>query len=341
MWEKGIGRPSLEGLIVLLLCIFLMPTAIVSTIVDAIDTTHSIKDGETLVSASEIFELGFFSHAITGKRYLGIWYKKSVKTVVWVANKEVPLNDSSGVVKVTNRGILVLMDGKGITFWSSYCSRPVHNPVAQLLDSGNLVVKDERDKSLIWQSFDHSYDISVLTRVVVSHNGDLKHFKWTDQKQRWVHYRSTQEASCLSSGACGAYGVCNSNNSPDCACLDGFVPKNKTEWDEKPGSGGCIRKTPLSCSGDGFKEFPGIKFPDSATKNYGMSLEECETQCSKNCSCTAYASSDIGYTGDGCKLWFSELLGIRQSIGRGQVIYIRMSMSELGMKLTSTLKYPA
>ncbi|KAK8651821.1 hypothetical protein V6N13_141400 [Hibiscus sabdariffa] len=388
----------MKGLIVLL-CWFLMPSAIMSTIVDSINTTHFIRDGETIVSASEIFEFGFFSPGVTANRYLGIWYKKSVETVVWVANREVPLNDSSGVAKVTNRGNLVLMNGKGITIWSSHRLRLVHSPVAQLLDSGNLVVKDDRDKSFIWQSFDHPCDTllpgmklgkdlvteqyrylsswkssddpapgnftfgfvpdlvseegssvqyrsnenevyngyihglrhtSILTRLVISHNGDLRHFKWTDQNRRWVHYRSTQEDTCDSYGYCGANGVCNPNNSPVCACLDGFVPENKTELDKRPGSGGCIRKTQLSCSGDVFKEFPGVKFPASASDfNNTMNLEECESQCSKNCSCTAYANSDIGYGGSGCQLWFGELIDIKQSPGRGQLIYIRLAMSEI------------
>ncbi|XP_039028294.1 G-type lectin S-receptor-like serine/threonine-protein kinase At4g27290 [Hibiscus syriacus] len=389
----------MKDFILLLLCYFLMPHAIISTIVDSIDTAHFIRDGETIVSASKIFEFGFFSPGFAAKRYLGIWYKKSVETVVSVANREVPLNDSSGVAKVTNRGILVLMNGKGKTIWSSYCLRLVHCPVAQLLDSGNLVVKDDWDKSFIWQSFDHPCDTllpgmkmgkglvmgqyrylsswrssddpapgnftfgfvlflvpkegspvqfhsnenevyygyihglrhsSILTRLVISHNGDLRHFKWTDRNRHWVHYRSTQEATCDSYGLCGANGVCNPNNSPACACLDGFVPKNKKEWDKRPGSGGCIRKTRLSCSGDGFKEFPGVKFPTSASDfNTTMNLEECESQCSKNCSCTAYANSDIRYGGSGCQLWFGELIDIKQSTGRGQIIYIRMAMSEI------------
>ena len=95
--------PSMEGLIILLLCSFLLPHLVISTIVDAIDTAHFIRDGETIVSAGEIFELGFFSPDGTGKQCLGIWYKKSIQTVVWVANREVPLNDSSGVAKVTNQ----------------------------------------------------------------------------------------------------------------------------------------------------------------------------------------------------------------------------------------------
>ncbi|XVF70465.1 hypothetical protein PTKIN_Ptkin11bG0163700 [Pterospermum kingtungense] len=298
-----ISFPSMEGLIMLLLCSFVLPCPIISTIVDSIDTTHTIRDGETIVSAGEIFELGFFSPGGTGKRYLGIWYKKSTQAVVWVANREVPLNDSSGVAKLTNQGVLLILSGKGMVIWSSHSSsRPAHNPVAQLLDSGNLVVKDEKGKGIIWQSF--------------------------DQTQGLIHYRSAQEDACDRYGLCGAYGFCNGDNSPVCSCLSGFVPKNKAEWDKEPGSGGCIRKTPLNCSGDGFMEVSGVKFPDSAQSpvNNTMDLEECKIQCLKNCSCTAYANSDIS---DGCQLWFGELINMEHSIGRGPSIYIRIAGSEL------------
>ncbi|XP_021287429.1 G-type lectin S-receptor-like serine/threonine-protein kinase At4g27290 [Herrania umbratica] len=148
----------MAGFILLLLCSFLWPHVTVSISVDSINTTHSIRDGDTLVSAGGIFELGFFSPGSSSKRYLGIWYQNSVTTVPWVANREVPLNDTSSVLRVTDQGILVLLDSNGSTVWSSNASRPVRIPVVQLLDSGNLIVKDDGDgnpENFIWQSFDY------------------------------------------------------------------------------------------------------------------------------------------------------------------------------------------
>ncbi|EOY12717.1 Serine/threonine kinases,protein kinases,ATP binding,sugar binding,kinases,carbohydrate binding, putative [Theobroma cacao] len=152
----------IKGFTILLLCFFFCPNLVItSTEFDTIDTTRSIKDGETIVSAGGVFEVGFFSPSVTNKRYLGIWYKKSNTTVVWVANREVPLNDSSGVLKVTNQGILILLDNNGSTVWSSNSSTSARTPVAQILDSGNLVVKDETDgnpQNFMWQSFDYPCD---------------------------------------------------------------------------------------------------------------------------------------------------------------------------------------
>ncbi|OWM88703.1 hypothetical protein CDL15_Pgr002470 [Punica granatum] len=127
--------------------------------VDTISAGGSISDGETVVSSDGCFELGFFDPE-NSKRYLGIWYKKiSPGTVVWVANRNIPLNDTSGVLRLTNQGILVLSTETkaNITIWSSSSSgEPVTNPVARLLETGNLVVSV--GGKIVWQSFDYIGD---------------------------------------------------------------------------------------------------------------------------------------------------------------------------------------
>ncbi|XP_022734147.1 G-type lectin S-receptor-like serine/threonine-protein kinase At4g27290 isoform X2 [Durio zibethinus] len=58
---------------------------------------------------------------------------------------------------MSSQGILLLSDNTNSIFWSSNTSRPPQNPVAQLLDSGNLVVRDG-DENILWQSFDYPSD---------------------------------------------------------------------------------------------------------------------------------------------------------------------------------------
>ncbi|KAI3695893.1 hypothetical protein L1987_78897 [Smallanthus sonchifolius] len=121
---------------------------------------QEIKDGTTLVSEGGMYELGFFSPGKSKNRYLGIWYKKiSYGTVVWVANKETPIADRSGMLKLSRNGGLVILSGGNKVVWSSNSTVPVgsNSPVVQLLDTGNLVVWNE-NKSLIWQSFDNPGD---------------------------------------------------------------------------------------------------------------------------------------------------------------------------------------
>jgi len=146
----------------LLFCFSLLLIIAPSTAVDSINTTQPFKDGDFLVSAGGSFKLGFFSFGASSNRYLCIWYNQiSTTTVAWVANRETPLNDSSGVLTISSQGILVLLDQTGRKLWSSNSSRPATNPVAQLLDSGNLVVREEGDSNLensLWQSFDYPGD---------------------------------------------------------------------------------------------------------------------------------------------------------------------------------------
>ncbi|KAH7544240.1 hypothetical protein JRO89_XS15G0134700 [Xanthoceras sorbifolium] len=128
---------------------------------DTITPTRFIHDGGTLVSSRESFELGFFSPGSSMKRYLGIWYKKSPETVVWVANRKNPIIDRQGVLTINNYGNLVLLNKTKGIIWSSNTSGEVENPVAQLLDTGNLVLRDNISPgsgSYLWQSFDYPSD---------------------------------------------------------------------------------------------------------------------------------------------------------------------------------------
>ncbi|XP_050145499.1 G-type lectin S-receptor-like serine/threonine-protein kinase At4g27290 isoform X2 [Malus sylvestris] len=165
--------------------LLLMVAAVFSTADDATSTFQSIRDGETVVSTGGTFELGFYYPDAPNRRYVAIWYKQiSVTTIVWVANRDKPLADLSGVLKVTNPGILVLNHNMS-TVWSSNTSRTAQNPVARLLDSGNLVVIDRSDddsENFLWQSFDYPGDtflpgMKIGRNTVTGFNWHLRSWK--------------------------------------------------------------------------------------------------------------------------------------------------------------------
>ncbi|XP_061983728.1 G-type lectin S-receptor-like serine/threonine-protein kinase At4g27290 [Populus nigra] len=427
-------RTSMDYISVLVLCFSLLLILETATAIDTINTTQSIRDGQTLISADGTYVLGFFKPGKSKSRYLGIWFGKiSVVTAVWVANRETPLNDSSGVLRLTNKGSLVLLNSSGSILWSSNTSRsPARNPVAQLLDSGNLVVKEEGDDILensLWQSFEHPTDTllpemkqgwnkitgmdwsltswkssddpakghfidmlspdgypeiqviedskvkyrsgpwnglrfsgsnqlkqnprytfefvynenetfyryhlvnnSMLWRLVISPEGDLQRFTWIDQTQSWLLFSTANTDNCERYALCGANGICSIQNSPMCDCLHGFVPKIRSDWEATDWSSGCVRRTPVNCSVDGFQKVSGVKLPQTNTSwfNKSMNLEECKHMCLKNCSCTAYSNLDIRDGGSGCLLWFGDLVDTRVFSQNEQDIYIRMAASELG-----------
>ncbi|XP_028094459.1 G-type lectin S-receptor-like serine/threonine-protein kinase At4g27290 [Camellia sinensis] len=144
----------MEGLKIPFLFSSLFSILIISNAVDIITKTQSVTGNNTSVSSGGSFEMGFFSPGNSRNIYLGIWYKKiSVQTVVWVANREIPLVNSSGVLTTIDPGILALVDGTSSVIWSPN----VTGPVAQLMESGNLVVKDANN-NILWQSFDYPCD---------------------------------------------------------------------------------------------------------------------------------------------------------------------------------------
>ena len=90
--------------------------------------------------------MGFFSPGNSKNRYLGILYKKaSNKPMAWVANRESPLKHSSGVLKVTHLGILVVINCTYPILWNTNSSCFTQDPKAQLLEFGNLVMKNDND----------------------------------------------------------------------------------------------------------------------------------------------------------------------------------------------------
>jgi hypothetical protein len=82
-----------------------------------------------------------------------------------------------------------------------------------------------------------------------------------------------------------------------------------------------------------------MKLPESETTyvDRNMSLKDCELMCSRNCSCTAYANSNISNGGSGCVFWTGELFDMRQYPKGGQDLYVRLAASDIGMFITLSL----
>ncbi|KAH7544252.1 hypothetical protein JRO89_XS15G0136200 [Xanthoceras sorbifolium] len=406
-----------------------------SVAVDTISRAQSITDGETLVSASQTFELGFFTTGNLNNRYLGIWYKFSPSTVVWVANRKMPITDKQGVLVVSDDGNLALLSkGKSI-IWSTNSSRVPENPVAELLDSGNLVLREHismSSDSYVWQSFDYpsdtlltgmklgwnlrtgferyltpwmsdddpspgefslgldihglpqlvittgsrkevrsgpwnglqfagvpmmhnlvfkpmllhkqdelyytyeSSDNTVKTRLVLHQSGTMQRLVWDWKTTNWTILYSWPFDPCDNYAQCGANNYCRINKTPNCECLKGFIPKSQDEWDKKglSQSRKCVQKLPSECpTGEGFLKLTAIKLPDCSWSNNSMNIKECEAACFKNCSCRAYANSDVS-GGSGCLMWFGDLIDVREcpaEFSWGQDIFLRVPASELAL----------
>ncbi|CAL9214540.1 unnamed protein product [Arabidopsis halleri] len=135
---------------------------------DVITFSSEYRDSETAVSNHSTFRFGFFSPVNSTGRYAGIWFNNiPVQTVVWVANRNSPINDSSGMVAISNKGNLVVMDGRGQVHWSTNVSVPVvaNTTYARLLNTGNLVLLGTTNSGdeILWESFEHPQNIYLPT----------------------------------------------------------------------------------------------------------------------------------------------------------------------------------
>nr|DAD23140.1 TPA_asm: hypothetical protein HUJ06_024603 [Nelumbo nucifera] len=149
----------------LLTVLFVLSVRRSSGTIDIITPTQNITDPESLVSAGGFFKLGFFTTGNSTSRYVGIWYNNiPEQTIAWIANRDNPLPDSSGVIRIANDGNLVVVDGQEKIFWSTNISTIAQNSSAKLLDSGNLVLQQgsstdgDNNGSVLWESFEHPCD---------------------------------------------------------------------------------------------------------------------------------------------------------------------------------------
>ncbi|XP_068644513.1 G-type lectin S-receptor-like serine/threonine-protein kinase At2g19130 [Aristolochia californica] len=131
------------------------------SLADTISSGESLTGTRILTSKGGNFELGFFRSYPSPKYYLGIWYKKiSEGTVVWVANRETPVSDESSEVRIAEDGNLIILDQSKVPVWSTNSSSTrANSAIVELLDSGNLVLRDKSNSTAVfWQSFDHPTD---------------------------------------------------------------------------------------------------------------------------------------------------------------------------------------
>ncbi|KAK2381017.1 G-type lectin S-receptor serine/threonine-protein kinase [Trifolium repens] len=149
----------LSFIIIMMIAYKIAPTIATSYI----SVSESLSDEKTLVSKGGQFELGFFSPGNSTRRYLGIWYKEMpIKKVVWVANRASPINNNLGTLTLSTTGNLIICQNDSVV-WSTAPEKQAQKPIAELLDSGNLVIRsqgetDPEEGTYLWQSFDYPCD---------------------------------------------------------------------------------------------------------------------------------------------------------------------------------------
>ncbi|XP_052201077.1 G-type lectin S-receptor-like serine/threonine-protein kinase At1g11330 isoform X1 [Diospyros lotus] len=214
--------------------------------------------------------------------------------------------------------------------WNGQIFIGVQDMVSLYLNSFNVV--DDK-QGTVYLTFTLA-DESSLMYLMLNYNGTLMQKYWSEEQQGWEVTWLAPATDCEVYGKCGPFGICNSKGLPICSCLKGFEPKHVEEWNSGNFSSGCVRRIQLQCERnssssqtskkDGFLKLTMVKAP--ALEEWAAALQDdCEAQCLKNCSCTAYAYS----SGIGCMLWSGGLLDIQIFSRDGVDLYIRVANSEL------------
>ncbi|RHN61972.1 putative non-specific protein-tyrosine kinase RLK-Pelle-DLSV family [Medicago truncatula] len=180
-------------------------------------------------------------------------------------------------------------------------------------------------------------DSTQISKVVLNQtSNDRPRYVWSKDDKSWNIYSRIPGDDCDHYGRCGVNGYCSISNSPICECLKGFKPKFPEKWNSIDWSQGCVRNHPLNCTNDGFVSLASLKVPDTTYTlvDESIGLEQCRVKCLNNCSCMAYTNTNISGARSGCVMWFGDLTDIKHIPDGGQVLYIRMPVSELGKTKT-------
>ncbi|EFH62803.1 predicted protein [Arabidopsis lyrata subsp. lyrata] len=145
------GKKRIVFFAYLLLC-----TIFISLSFAGITKASPLSFGQTPSSSNGVYELGFFSPNNSRNQYVGIWFKGIIpRVVVWVANREKPVTDSTANFGISSNGSLLLSNGKHGVVWSTGDIFASNGSRAELTDYGNLVFIDKASGRTLWQSFEH------------------------------------------------------------------------------------------------------------------------------------------------------------------------------------------
>ncbi|CAN4088915.1 unnamed protein product [Withania somnifera] len=135
---------------------------------------QNLTDYQQLVSANGNFNMQFFSPGKSRNRYLGIFYTRpsldmyadvngrNDEKALWIANRDNPIADTSGIVMVAPDGRLMISHTEGKVILLSATPTAATNLTATLLDNGNFVLRELNTIGFVnrtlWQSFDYPID---------------------------------------------------------------------------------------------------------------------------------------------------------------------------------------
>ncbi|KAK1583334.1 hypothetical protein Q3G72_022857 [Acer saccharum] len=132
---------------------------------DILNQGDMLRSSDSRVSRNGFFTLRFYNLSMNNW-YLSIWYKYDPTKPCWLANRDRPIKNNSGVLLIDEQGSLMMTytGGVPIKLYSGQSAANT-NVTAVLQDDGNFVLKKSADDStggvteqILWQSFDSPTD---------------------------------------------------------------------------------------------------------------------------------------------------------------------------------------
>ncbi|XP_027907979.1 putative receptor protein kinase ZmPK1 [Vigna unguiculata] len=113
---------------------------------------------DVILSPKKTFTAGFYAVGQNAFCF-AIWYTRSPDTVVWMANRDQPVNGKRSTLSLLKTGNLVLTDAGQFQVWSTGTANSSRQVRLHLHDTGNLVLlEDSPDNAVLWQSFEFPTD---------------------------------------------------------------------------------------------------------------------------------------------------------------------------------------
>ncbi|XP_031130623.1 receptor-like serine/threonine-protein kinase SD1-8 [Ipomoea triloba] len=183
--------------------------------------------------------------------------------------------------------------------------------------------------------FSYGYaNTSIQARFILTPEGYIHILSRPKTSEIWQIQWVAPRLDCELYARCGSFGTCERIDShPVCSCLEGFKPKSQRDWDKGKYDAGCERRIALGCGeADTFMRLAMMKWPDHSSSLGNKTFQECEMECSKTCSCTAFAYATTSNSAVNCINWFGDLVDLARNYSPGgfsQDLYVRVHSSEL------------
>ncbi|GLT63603.1 hypothetical protein SLA2020_361580 [Shorea laevis] len=158
-----------RGRSLVLLCLSCLLIPACST-TNTLERGEQLRYGELLNSSNGLFTLGFLRfYTASDKSFLGIWYNGYISNSevdvghepVWIANRNNPIFNGSGILSVNHNGCLQILSGER-EFIALFSTRAAIQARATLRNDGNFVLQqlnsDGSVRGDLWQSFDYPTD---------------------------------------------------------------------------------------------------------------------------------------------------------------------------------------